>query len=232
MLSLPDDAFIVTIRLLIAAIFSGLIGMEREIKGHPAGFRTHLLVGIGACLMMLLSNYGFSDFLAAHENARMDPARLPSYVVSGIGFLGAGTILVHGATVKGLTTAASIWVVAGIGLVVGNGMYFAAILVTIVVIFSLFLLNRLSNILGKKTETEYLNIVVENKQLSLSQVVSMVEEQNIIVKEVTVEDYPDNRERNLVKYVLLVRIHGKGIPPQIYDRLYQTEHMYKVYTAG
>ncbi|HEX7065058.1 MAG TPA: MgtC/SapB family protein [Bacillales bacterium] len=229
---LPDDALIITFRLLIAAILSGLIGLEREAKRHPAGFRTHLLVGIGACLMMLLSIYGFNQFLAEHDNARLDPARLPAYVVSGIGFLGAGTILVHGVTVKGLTTAASIWTVAGIGLVVGNGMYYAAGLTTAVVILSLLFLNKVENSFINAPRTEQLNIVVENKTVSLSKIVELVEAQQISVEKVIVEDYPaTDEEKDLIKYALLVRFPEGAISPSIYDRLYKTDHVYKVYTA-
>src|SRR5699024_4744058 len=106
-------------RLLVALVLSGIIGFEREWNNHSAGFRTHILVGVGSCLMMLLSLYGFLNFIDAYDNVRFDPARIPSYVISGIGFLGAGTIIVYGGTIRGLTTAASIWTVAGIGLVVG-----------------------------------------------------------------------------------------------------------------
>lgn len=229
---IPDEALVMTIRLLIAAIVCGLVGLEREVKGHHAGFRTHLLVGIGACLMMLLANFGFDDFLSRHpaNTVRMDPSRLPSYVVSGIGFLGAGTILVHGVTVRGLTTAASIWVVAGIGLVVGDGMYYAAFLVTAIAIVSLLVLNKLENALIQSPKTETLNIVVENQRLPLSKVVALVEEENISVRKMAVQDYPDTEEAALINYALLVRYPDQGITPKIYDKLYQTDHIYKVYT--
>lgn len=231
---LPDHALLMTVRLLVAAVLSGLVGLEREVKGHPAGFRTHLLVGIGACLLVLMSNFGFHDFLVNHDAAiiRMDPARIPSYVVSGIGFLGAGTILVHGVTVRGLTTAASIWVVAGIGLVVGDGMYYAALLVTAIVILSLLFLNKLESAFINTPRTEQLNIIVENKMVSLSYVVELLEEQEITVRKVTVEDYPNDGTKDLIKYSLLVKFSDKGISPKVYDRIYKSEHVYKVYTAG
>ncbi|GGH87150.1 putative Mg2+ transporter-C (MgtC) family protein [Pullulanibacillus pueri] len=227
---LPDYWQVMTIRLLLAAIFCGLIGLEREVKGHPAGFRTHLLVGIGSCLMMLLSNYGFEDFMAAHENARMDPARLPAYVVSGIGFLGAGTILVHGIKVKGLTTAASIWVVAGIGLVVGNGMYYAAILATVVVILSLLFLNKLEGVFINKPNVRQLNIVIENKSISIKKVVELVERQRMSVEKVSVEDYRNNRDRDYMKVVLMVKTPKEGVSPDMFDQLNEHDHIYKVYT--
>src|SRR5699024_5476791 len=86
-------------RVLLALVLSGLIGFERELKNHSAGFRTHILVGVGACLMMVLSLHGFEDYIAKYydvANIRFDPSRIPAYVISGIGFLGAGTIIVYG----------------------------------------------------------------------------------------------------------------------------------------
>ncbi|WP_407690088.1 MgtC/SapB family protein [Salimicrobium flavidum] len=139
---IDDDFDKFTVRLVIALFLSGLIGFERELKKHSAGFRTHILVGVGACLMMLLSLYGFEEYIQKYDNIRFDPARIPSYVISGIGFLGAGTIIVHGSTIRGLTTAASIWTVAGIGLVVGAGMYDVAVLSTVLVLISLIVLNN------------------------------------------------------------------------------------------
>src|SRR5690554_1164658 len=103
---LGDNFDVMLLRILLATLLCGMIGFERELKKHSAGFRTHILVGVGACLMMLLSIYGFEAYIMQYDNIRFDPARIPSYVISGIGFLGAGTIIVHGMTIRGLTTAA------------------------------------------------------------------------------------------------------------------------------
>lgn len=228
---LPADAGLMTIRLLIAAILGGLIGLERESKGHPAGFRTHLLVSIGACLVMLLSLYGFNQFIKDHSQVvRIDPGRLPSYVISGIGFLGAGTILVHGITVKGLTTAASIWVVSGIGLVVGDGMYFVAFLSTAIVILSLLFLNKLESIWIRSSRLVQFNIVVENKT-PLSEVVRLIENQNLSVDKINVEDYPKQDEKVLIRYVLTVFYSGRSLSVDIFDSLNEKPYVYKVYTS-
>jgi len=146
-------------RLLLILLLSGLIGFERELKNHSAGFRTHILVGIGSCLMMLLSLYGFKDFLN-FDYVRYDPARIPSYVVSGVGFLGAGTIMVYGGTIRGLTTAASIWAVAGLGLVVGAGMYDIAVITTIIILLSLVFLNNLEKLIVRSSSIHVLEIIV------------------------------------------------------------------------
>src|ERR1700728_4950657 len=113
------------IRLIAAAALGSLIGLERERLLWAAGIRTHMLVCVGSCLIMIVSQYGFSNILT-HQNVVLDPSRIAAQVVSGIGFLGAGAILARGELVKGLTTAASIWTVAAIGLAVGGGLYFAA----------------------------------------------------------------------------------------------------------
>ena len=122
-------------RLLIITAVAGAIGYERERHGRAAGFRTHILVGIGSCLMMLTGLY-LMDTLAGR--ATLDPTRIAAQVVSGIGFLGAGTILRFRASVRGLTTAASLWAVGGIGLAVGAGFLHGAILTGLIVLIVLF----------------------------------------------------------------------------------------------
>jgi putative Mg2+ transporter-C (MgtC) family protein len=113
------------LRLAVAAGLGSLIGFERERLLWAAGIRTHMLVAVGACLFMIVSSFGFAE-ATKNPNVVLDPSRVAAQVVSGIGFLGAGSILLRNEVVKGLTTAASIWSVAAIGLAVGGGLYFAA----------------------------------------------------------------------------------------------------------
>lgn len=129
-------------KLLIAAVLGGIIGWERERRGRPAGLRTHILVCIGVTLMMVVSEHIFHRYktFAADSIIRVDPARIAAQVVTGIGFLGAGTIMRFKTTVRGLTTAASLWVVAGIGLAVGSSCYVPALLTTFLALFALFFL--------------------------------------------------------------------------------------------
>jgi len=124
----------VVIRIVLALVLGGLIGIEREIREHAAGFRTHILVAVGAAVFTLASAYGAlgTDF---------DPNRISAQVVTGIGFLGAGAIVRYGVTVRGLTTAASLWAVAAVGLTAGQGFYSAAAVTTAIVIASLSLLS-------------------------------------------------------------------------------------------
>lgn len=169
-----EDFLVIITRVLVALVLSGMIGFEREFNNHSAGFRTHILVGIGSCLMMLLSLYGFEEFITKYDNVRFDPARIPSYVVSGIGFLGAGTIMVNGGTIRGLTTAASIWAVAGLGLVIGVGMYGTAIFTTLVILLSLIFLNNFEKRFKNGRKLMIIEIIALPK-LNLGEVVQILD---------------------------------------------------------
>jgi putative Mg2+ transporter-C (MgtC) family protein len=129
-------------RLVLSAAFGAAIGVEREINGPPAGMRTHLLVSLGSALFTVLSIYGFGPGTQATP---VDPTRIAAQIVSGIGFLGAGAILKEGLSIRGLTTAASMWATAAVGLAAGAGQYILATVATVIVIFSLWPLSRLSD---------------------------------------------------------------------------------------
>ena len=160
-------------RLILALVLGGLVGIERESMGRPAGFRTHILVSTGSALIMIVSAYAFIDRAG-------DPARLAAQVVSGIGFLGAGTIMREGANVRGLTTAASLWTVAGLGLTVGAGFYFAAILGTILVVLTLVVLNQLEwKFINAKHEI--LTLVIQDTPGQLARVFAVLAKFNIDV---------------------------------------------------
>jgi putative Mg2+ transporter-C (MgtC) family protein len=130
-----------SLRLLVAAILGASIGFEREIHGHPAGLRTHMLVSLGSAVFTVLSLHGFGQEAAS---SNIDPTRIAAQIVSGIGFLGAGAILKDGIVVRGLTTAASLWATAAVGLAVGAGEYIIGLVATIIVVVSLWPLNRLA----------------------------------------------------------------------------------------
>lgn len=188
---LGDNFYIILTRLLIALVLAGVIGFERELKNHSAGFRTHILVGVGSCLMMLLSLFGFEMFLEEYDNIRFDPARIPSYVISGIGFLGAGTIIVYGGTIRGLTTAASIWTVAGLGLVVGAGMYAAAVLTTVIILLSLIFLNNFERLFQRGKAPNVIQIVTL-PDVQINEVVKVFDKFNIAIKKVEVSKVENN----------------------------------------
>ena len=128
--------------IVIAALLGGAIGLEREYRSKEAGFRTHFLVGLGSGLFMVLSLYGFEDFVGI-QGIQRDPSRIAAQVVSGIGFIGAGCIIFQKRAVRGLTTAAGLWVAAAIGMAAGAGMYAVASAATMMVIICLELMNFL-----------------------------------------------------------------------------------------
>ena len=130
------------LRILVAALLGGAVGLEREYREKAAGFRTHFLVALGSALFMIISAYGFSSALASPEH-RLDVSRVAAQVVSGIGFIGAGTIIFQKNAVRGLTTAASIWVTAAVGLACGAGMYVLASAATLLVLLGLEAFNYL-----------------------------------------------------------------------------------------
>jgi len=130
---------------VLAAAFGGAIGIERELREREAGLRTHLLVSVGSALFTIASAYGFRDFLVSGGAlVRTDPTRIAAQIVTGIGFLGAGAIIRQGLSVRGLTTAATLWVVAAIGLTTGAGYYSAAAITTSLVLVSLWPLRILA----------------------------------------------------------------------------------------
>ena len=143
-------------RLILAAVLSGAIGFEREFHGRAAGFRTHILLCMGSTLIMLTSMHMFDIY---YGKVLVDPGRIAAGVITGIGFLGAGTIMHSRASIKGLTTAASLWVVAGIGLAVGSGLFFGSIAATALTIITLMLFARFEQVMIRKNW--YKTIIIE-----------------------------------------------------------------------
>lgn len=177
----------ISLRLLLAVLLGGLVGFEREQSNHAAGLRTHIMVCLGSCLLMLLSIYGFSDFVNQY-NVRVDPARLAAAVITGIGFLGAGTILHTGKAITGLTTASSIWVVSAIGLGVGAGFYFAAIMGTGIVLFVLWGMDKIERKFfnGKRERTVV--IAADDRPKLLQPVQELLQRQGVKIRKISVRD--------------------------------------------
>lgn len=151
-------------RLGLAAILGAAIGIEREIRDREAGIRTHLLVALGAALFTTISAFGFHDILSQsgpHVLVRLDPARIAAQIVTGIGFLGAGAIIREGLSVRGLTTAGSLWVSAAIGMAAGAGLYWAAIVATALTIFALWPLRLIAYRVIERIKPEDHRVVIE-----------------------------------------------------------------------
>lgn len=138
------------IRLMFASLLGTVIGLDREYRQKSAGFRTHFLVSMGSALFMIISQYGFDHFSAIAGDVRLDPSRIAAQVVSGIGFIGAGTIIIQRRFISGLTTAAGLWATAGIGMACGAGMYWLALAATILALIALELLGLIFRSLDLK----------------------------------------------------------------------------------
>lgn len=171
----------IALRLLLATVLGGLVGLERELHGRPAGFRTNTLVCLGSTLVMLVSAYAFANT----PGWSYDPGRMAAQVVSGIGFLGAGSIMREGPSIKGLTTAASLWVVAGIGLAVGSGFLFAAVFATVLAILALTVLDKAERKLFN-TKHSVLSIEILDHPGMLGYLSSILGTQGIDIRNVTI----------------------------------------------
>ncbi len=159
------------VRIVVAGLLAALIGIEREFRSKEAGLKTHFLVGLGSALIMVISKYGFTD-MVMDSIVKSDPSRIAAQVVSGIGFLGAGTIIVEKHYVKGLTTAAGIWATSGIGLAVGAGLYDIGVFSTILVIAGV----EIFNFISKRTISKTFDLDVLVKTKNLYNIYEIVEE--------------------------------------------------------
>jgi len=152
-------------RLLLAAFLGAAVGFEREIRDREAGVRTHLLVSLGSALFTIISAFGFHEFLTSGAAVvRADPTRIAAQIVTGIGFLGAGAIIREGLSVRGLTTAATLWVVAAIGMAAGAGFYWPAVAVTVLTLFALWPLRILAYRLVERIRPEENRLVIELRE--------------------------------------------------------------------
>ena len=199
----------IALRICLACVFGGIVGFQRERHDSPAGFRTHILVSLGAALVMVLSMYGFSEYTSVNK----DPARLAAQVVSGIGFLGAGTILRDGVSVKGLTTAASLWVVSAIGLAAGAGFYFSSFLVTVLVFITL----------ERSVETyffrskQHLTIVTVNGTCKVKEINRIMELNKVVAQNISMTLLKEEQNKTTFEYTLRTPFYKVDIDKIIED---------------
>ena len=165
---------VIAVRLVVATVLSAVVGMERERLERAAGLRTHAMVGLGAALFMVLSSFGFQDILGT-PNVVLDPSRIAAQIVSGIGFLGAGLIIFQREEVRGLTTAASIWVVAAIGAAAGAGLFVIAVITAVLALLVLAGLRPVENRFFHHRHSHELSLLLERGVGSLVAIESAVE---------------------------------------------------------
>lgn len=216
----------IVIRLILSAIIGGMIGVEREVNNRPAGLRTHILVSVGSALIMLVSIDGFNNV--------GDPARLASQVVTGVGFLGAGTIIKTGNNIKGLTTAASLWVCSGIGLAIGNGYYLGGITTAGIVLLTLISLTKLERKIIKKN-SETLEVTGKNRPGLIGEIGTFLGKNNISIRDVQVIDNEssiNNKDSEVMEVHFLINSHSHFNLKYMYSKIYEIQGVLNVIYEG
>lgn len=168
------------LRLVIACVCGAFVGFERSRRFKDAGIRTHVMVTLGAALIMIVSKYGFQD-IPALEMMKVDASRVASNVVTGVGFLGAGVIFFKGTSIKGLTTAAGIWTTAGIGLALGAGMYFIGIASAVIMIIAQFFLHRILKSVDSYSTSE-MSVSLQNEPGVIDTFKNQLEKENLVIQ--------------------------------------------------
>lgn len=187
--------------LTITTILSGIIGYEREKNGYAAGFRTHILVALGACLFMIVSKYGFQDI-----DYSGDPARIAAQVVAGVGFIGAGVIMKNGLEIKGLTTSTTLWIVAAIGMCAGTGLVFEAVVATIIAVIVLVVLKFLERKFRKNSV--FIAYLVPREQMTLAKVSTICDEMNIQIRDIDIsKDVEGNNTHTRIVLTIKAKEH-------------------------
>ena len=214
----------IAIRLVLAAIAGGMVGYEREVKNRPAGLRTHVLVSLGSALVMLISIDGFSGV--------GDPGRMAAQVVTGVGFLGAGTIMKTGSDIKGLTTAASLWVCSGIGLAIGNGYYVGGIITTAIALIALISLSAFEGRIIKKG-TKTLGVIGKNRPGLIGDIGIFLGKHNISITDIEIADNDlDDEDNEIMEVYFSVKPYNPINLKYIYSKIYEVKGVFKVVYEG
>ena len=220
------DYGLITSRMMLALLAGGTIGMERALHGREAGFRTHALVCISASLLMVLMVYQWNlvpeQFL---DTVRADPTRMAQGIMTGIGFLGAGVIIKEGLTVRGLTTAASIWMTASIGIVIGMGLYYPAFLATVMTVVTLSLFRWVENRLPAQTYAKFTVRYVRSKhRLDEDALRQLITDHNIRAFE---SSYRLDNEGKNFEYEMTIRSKKKANFRKLAQSLMEMEDVYE-----
>ena len=197
-------------RLSVAALLGGIVGLERQQRHKSAGLRTHILVSLGSCLIMLIS---YKLYAGVQGLTNADPARLAAQVVSGIGFLGAGTIMKEGLTIKGLTTAASLWVVAGVGLAVGAGYYVGAVTTTVLSVLALTYLPRFERLYGCGPSQVAIVVRSVDKPGQIGRIGSYLGTKNVAICDIKIDEVGKNE----IHISVILDVTDRRIIPDIVE---------------
>lgn len=194
------------LRLLLAGVLGAVVGLEREYRAKEAGYRTHFLVALGSALLMIISQHGFGAVLGS-EGVGLDPSRIAAQVVTGIGFIGAGTIILNKYVVRGLTTAAGVWATSAIGLAVGSGMYLLAVSATVLTLAGLELLSIFFKSIGLRSSIVEMTL---NDKTSLPLLFNFLNENDFVVVSYKMEELK-NDNCNVALVIKARRMDSEGI---------------------
>ena len=176
----------ILLRLGLASLLGATVGLERERIEQVAGMRTHMMVCLGSALITLVSMYGFLEMVNYAPTMRYDPTRIAAQIVSGIGFLGAGTILfLREKVVRGLTTAAGLWTVGGIGIAVGCGAYFAAVVATVLAIVILLLIHPFEKTVLARIKPKHIKVIVDSREESTAVISGLMKDKHLLITSFT-----------------------------------------------
>lgn len=221
------------VRLLLAAFLGGIVGIERGSGDRPAGFRTHILVCAGSALIMLVSMYGYDEYYVAGgpQPTTRDSARIAAQVVSGIGFLGAGTIMHEGVTVRGLTTAASLWMISAIGLAAGAGMYVLSVVSTVVMMVTLVTFHSWEKRFAgnSRNARRFIRIVAANEPGLITNITAYLTENGVKVRTLNVKN---NSRKNEVVLELYLKVSKDGEDVDIVRGLQSIEGIITLENVG
>jgi putative Mg2+ transporter-C (MgtC) family protein len=209
-------------RVAIAAALGGLVGLERELSDQPAGFRTHILVSLGAALFTISGAYGLEDFLEGGGiTTRLDPTRVAAQVVTGVGFLGAGAIMHRGVNIRGLTTAASLWVTAAIGMAVGFGYWEGAVAVALVALAALYILGYIERGAREKLKRGRVRFVIDSEpQLRLGELTEVLDRAGGRVVSIKVVEEEDEEAR---EFIVVARLPSHAVAEAVADEIRSLE---------
>jgi putative Mg2+ transporter-C (MgtC) family protein len=212
------------IRLVMSFVAGGLIGLEREMSRQTAGLRTHILVCVGATLIMLVSTFGFADILG-RSNVGLDPSRIAAQVVSGIGFLGAAAVLRLGNNIKGITTAASIWAAAAVGLAIGAGLFVPSAIAVGLILISLVVLGAFERRFFPAERIKTINLYFSDASVDTKRILRIAADYGIKVQTINVIQ---ELRRGRVKVNILVKFPVTIGIPRFYKNLRELPNIYKI----
>lgn len=221
-----NSILVMSARMLLACVLGGVIGYERESTNRPAGFRTHILVCIGSALIMMTSEFMFDKYVSY---SNMDPARLGAQIISGIGFLCAGTIIRDGFNVKGLTTAASLWAVSAVGIAAGIGFYQGAVAAAIFIYITLIALKNVEGHFFKKDRYRAFFILADGRPGQIGEISAVAEKLDMVIRNIEFHSRDDDSD---VLIKLLVKLSRRIDAPVALDEVRKLEGVRKAYEEG